>query len=111
MIWTRSWLRAVGTDDVDVQRQQCATELGDNGNWPDAIAAYNWGPGNMDAWIGGGRPSTGFPLEVERYRDRVLRDVGVDRATAALLFDASGQFPAIRALDARPQGTIATSSR
>ena len=81
------------------------------GNWPDAIAAYNWGPGNMDAWIGGGRPSTGFPLEVERYRDRVLRDVGVDRATAALLFGASGQFPAIRALDARPQGTIATSSR
>jgi len=32
----------------------------------------------------------------------VLRDVGVDRATAALLFGASGQFPAIRALDARP---------
>src|SRR5438105_15381628 len=26
------------------------------GSWPDAIAAYNWGPGNMDAWIGGGRP-------------------------------------------------------
>src|SRR5206468_5536994 len=40
------------------------------GNWPDAIAAYNWGPGNMDAWIGSGRPSAGFPLEVERYRDR-----------------------------------------
>jgi hypothetical protein len=28
------------------------------GNWPDAIAAYNWGPGNMDAWIGSGRPSS-----------------------------------------------------
>jgi hypothetical protein len=27
------------------------------GNWPDAIAAYNWGPGNMDAWIDSGRPS------------------------------------------------------
>src|SRR5271166_5361704 len=46
------------------------------GNWPDAIAAYNWGPGNMDAWIGSGRPSGSFPLEVERYRDRVLRDAG-----------------------------------
>jgi len=22
------------------------------GNWKDAVAAYNWGPGNVDAWIG-----------------------------------------------------------
>ena len=44
------------------------------GDWPDAIAAYNWGPGNLDAWIEHGRPATGLPLEVERYRDRVLRD-------------------------------------
>jgi hypothetical protein len=42
------------------------------GNWPDAIAAYNWGPGNVDAWIGGGRSAGKFPIEVERYRDRVL---------------------------------------
>ena len=46
------------------------------GNWPDTIAAYNWGPGNMDGWIGAGRPAAGFPVEVERYRDRVLRDGG-----------------------------------
>ena len=44
------------------------------GDWPDAIAAYNWGPGNLDAWIERGRPAAGLPLEVERYRDRVLRD-------------------------------------
>jgi len=44
------------------------------GNWPDAVAAYNWGPGNMDAWIGGGRAVNKFPLEVERYRNRVLRE-------------------------------------
>ena len=44
------------------------------GNWPDAVAAYNWGPGNMDAWIGGGRAVAKFPLEVERYRNRVLRE-------------------------------------
>jgi soluble lytic murein transglycosylase-like protein len=36
------------------------------GNWPDAIAAYNWGPGNMDSWITSGRPISSFPLEVER---------------------------------------------
>lgn len=44
------------------------------GNWPDAIAAYNWGPGNLDLWIGAGRPTTRLPLDVERYVERVLRD-------------------------------------
>ena len=44
------------------------------GNWPDAIAAYNWGSGNVDAWISGGRAAEAFPLQVEHYRDRVLRD-------------------------------------
>ena len=42
------------------------------GSWPDAVAAYNWGPGNMDSWIGGGRPYEKLPPAVERYRIRVL---------------------------------------
>lgn len=41
-------------------------------NWPDAIAAYNWGPGRMDAWIGAGRPSDKLPMTVSLYRMRVL---------------------------------------
>lgn len=41
-------------------------------NWPDAIAAYNWGPGNMDSWIGAGRPTDKFPIGVSLYRIRVL---------------------------------------
>jgi Transglycosylase SLT domain len=81
------------------------------GNWSDAIAAYNWGPGNMDAWIGGGRSSAGFPLEVERYRDRVLRSVGLDRAVAAMLFGGSGQMPVIPVRDARSRATVATPTR
>jgi hypothetical protein len=44
------------------------------GNWPDAIAAYNWGPGNLDTWIIGGRLADEFPIEVEHYRDHVLHD-------------------------------------
>jgi hypothetical protein len=42
------------------------------GSWPDAVAAYNWGPGHMDSWISGGRAFDKFPLAVEIYRTRVL---------------------------------------
>lgn len=42
------------------------------GSWPDAVAAYNWGPGHMDSWISGGRPFEKFPPAVEIYRTRVL---------------------------------------
>jgi hypothetical protein len=47
------------------------------GSWPDAIAAYNWGPGHLDEWIGGGRPAEKFPAAVERYRARVLGTSGL----------------------------------
>jgi hypothetical protein len=47
------------------------------GNWPDAVAAYNWGPGNLDWWIAGGRLPDKLPLAVERYRNRVLYEVGL----------------------------------
>ena len=41
-------------------------------NWADAVAAYNWGPGHMDAWIDDGRPIDKFPETVAIYRVRVL---------------------------------------
>ena len=44
------------------------------GRWTDALAAYNWGPGNVDAWIAAGRPPDRLPLGVTRYVARVLRD-------------------------------------
>jgi Transglycosylase SLT domain len=47
-------------------------------SWPDAVAAYNWGPGHMDSWISGGRPFGKFPLTVERYRIRVLVGSSLD---------------------------------
>jgi Transglycosylase SLT domain len=47
------------------------------GSWPDAIAAYNWGPGHLDEWIGGGRLADKFPVAVERYRARVLGSSGL----------------------------------
>jgi Transglycosylase SLT domain len=44
------------------------------GSWPDAIAAYNWGPGNLDRWISQGRPVDRLPLETARYLLIVLRN-------------------------------------
>jgi hypothetical protein len=44
------------------------------GNWPDAVAAYNWGPGNLDGWIAAGRQADRLPLETARYLNLVLRD-------------------------------------
>ena len=79
------------------------------GNWPDAIAAYNWGPGNMDAWIGAGRPINSFPLEVERYRDRVLRDAGFDGTSGTRLFYDIRQFPELASPSARQYPTVAPS--
>jgi len=53
-------------------------------NWPDAIAAYNWGMGNVDGWVKAGRPADKFVIGVATYLRRVLHDSGIcDRSTAA----------------------------
>ncbi|HJY49403.1 MAG TPA: lytic transglycosylase domain-containing protein, partial [Stellaceae bacterium] len=71
------------------------------GNWQDAIAAYNWGPGNLDAWIGGGRAADKLPLAVERYPNRVLREAvlaepGITTASRWALSAAPSPGPADR---------------
>jgi hypothetical protein len=47
------------------------------GNWPDAIAAYNWGIGKMDAWLRAGRPPDKLLVGVATYLRRVLRESGL----------------------------------
>jgi hypothetical protein len=54
------------------------------GNWSDALAAYNWGPGNVDLWIAAGRNPDRLPLETVRYIARVLRDAFITSAAARL---------------------------
>ncbi len=46
-------------------------------NWPDAIAAYNWGIGRLNAWLMAGRPADKLAKGVAAYTDRVLRDSGL----------------------------------
>ncbi|MBV9815214.1 MAG: lytic transglycosylase domain-containing protein [Alphaproteobacteria bacterium] len=46
-------------------------------NWPDAVAAYNWGVGKMDAWIKAGRPAEQFLVGVAVYQRRVLHESGL----------------------------------
>jgi Transglycosylase SLT domain len=36
-------------------------------NWSDAIAAFNWGRGDMDAWVRAGRPPEGLLAAVAVY--------------------------------------------
>jgi hypothetical protein len=53
------------------------------GNWPDAIAAYNWGSGKMDAWLRAGRPPDKFLVGVAIYLRRVLYESGPCEGSAA----------------------------
>jgi hypothetical protein len=46
-------------------------------NWPDAIAAYNWGLGKMNAWVKAGRPSDKILVGVAVYLKRVLHEAGL----------------------------------
>jgi len=47
------------------------------GNWPDAVSAYNWGMGNLDTWISGGRTSVKLVPSVAVYVRSVLQDSGI----------------------------------
>jgi hypothetical protein len=47
------------------------------GNWPDAIAAYNWGIGNLEAWVKAGRPVDPSASGVASYLARVVQESGV----------------------------------
>jgi Transglycosylase SLT domain len=46
-------------------------------NWPDAIAAYNWGIGKLDSWVKAGRPVEKLLTGVAAYTTRVLHESGV----------------------------------
>jgi hypothetical protein len=69
------------TQNRAIGRAYLAQLYGRYRNWPDTIAAYNWGLGKMDAWIKGGRPPEKFQVGVANYLRRVLHDSGLCDAT------------------------------
>ena len=86
-----------GGDRLDLRqnrvigRAYLAQLYGRYGNWPDAIAAYNWGLGKMDAWVKAGRPPDGFLVGIATYLRRVLHDSGLcDGAEPKPLQQSSG---------------------
>jgi Transglycosylase SLT domain len=71
------------TENRELGRAYLAHMFRRYGSWPDAVAAYNWGPGHLDQWIGGGRLADKFPAAVDRYRARVLLTSGLPAAGGA----------------------------
>jgi hypothetical protein len=65
------------TQNRAIGRAYLAQLYGRYRNWPDAIAAYNWGLGNMDAWVKAGRPPDKFLAGVAVYLSRVLNESGL----------------------------------
>jgi Transglycosylase SLT domain len=63
------------------------------GDWPDAIAAYNWGIGHLEAWVKAGRPDAAPVVGVAAYLGRVLHDSGLcsPAGPAALRQPVAGQ--------------------
>jgi soluble lytic murein transglycosylase-like protein len=50
------------------------------GDPKDAVAAYNWGPGNMDKWIASGRDINSMPLETRNYIEKTVGHLSQEEA-------------------------------
>jgi soluble lytic murein transglycosylase-like protein len=45
------------------------------GTWELALKAYNWGPGNVAAWLRGGPDAPAEPMETQNYSAQILADL------------------------------------
>lgn len=47
------------------------------GSWPLALAAYDWGPGNLTDSLAAGQDASAWPTETQAYVTAITRDVAV----------------------------------
>jgi hypothetical protein len=71
------------------------------GSWPDAVAAYNWGPGHVSSWINGGRLPERFPAPVARYSSLVLARSGLIEEAGAAYRPSQARLAMLRSLARR----------
>lgn len=76
-----------------------------NGNMEHALMAYNWGPGNMDAWLKTGKGMQGQPMpkETREYASGVLGRIGGD--TSGGMQAASKRGP-LYVAGTKPEGMV-----
>jgi hypothetical protein len=85
------------TQNRAIGRAYLAQLYGRYKNWPDAIAAYNWGLGNLDTWVKAGRPPEKLLAGVAAYTTRVLYDSGLcyvatKQLRRSTIFDGDPEF-------------------
>jgi hypothetical protein len=91
------------TQNRAIGRAYLAQLYGRYKNWPDAIAAYNWGPRNVNTWVKAGRPLEKLLAGVAAYTRRVLYDSGLCYGVETIplrrsaIFDRDPEFRAAMA--------------
>lgn len=71
-----------GGNGTDAQKAYMGDLYKKYGNLPTALVAYNWGPGNTDAWIKAGADPQKLPAETQKYVSSVLDLTGQQGAPA-----------------------------
>ena len=91
------------TQNRAIGRAYLAQLYGRYKNWPDAIAAYNWGLTNVDTWVKAGRPPEKLLPGVAAYTIRVLYDSGLcygvetNQLRRSAIFDGDSEYRAAMA--------------
>lgn len=67
-------------DIARVGREYLRAMLDKYGNREHALAAYNWGPGNVDKWLAKGADPSKLPKETQNYLAKVNKRLGTQTA-------------------------------
>lgn len=63
--------------DINTAAGYLAKLYADYKDWQLALAAYNWGPGNVQHWLNGDETFSAMPTETQNYVTQICADVPV----------------------------------